>query len=79
LPALIGGKISVSTAKPHVIEKAAKAVRGKCKLLVGAGVHTAEDVRTSLKLGASGVLLASGVTKARNKKKVLMDLVKGLK
>ena len=78
-PSLIGGKISVSSAKPKVIEEAYKAVKKYCKLLVGAGVHTTHDVRKSIELGASGVLLASGITKAKNKKKELMDLVAGLK
>jgi triosephosphate isomerase len=76
-PELIGGTISVSTAKPEVIKNAAKLIGGK-KLLVGAGVKTGQDVRTSIKLGARGVLLASGVTKAADPKKVLLDLVDGL-
>ena len=49
------------------------------KLLVGAGVKNGEDVRLAIELGAKGVLLASGVTKASDPKAVLLDLASGLK
>src|SRR3989338_5287149 len=60
-PELIGGKISVSTSRPYVISKSVHLLCGKnakkCrKLIVGAGVHTADDVSIALKLGAAGVL-----------------------
>ena len=77
-PELIGGDISVSTSKPEVITKvvmAVKSVNPKIKVLVGAGVKNREDVQKSLELGAVGVLLASGVTKARDPEKVIKDLV----
>jgi len=76
-PELIGGDISVSTAKPKVISTAVGLI-GAGKTLVGAGVKNAEDVKIALKLGASGVLLASGVTKAKNPGLVLRDLAKGI-
>jgi triosephosphate isomerase len=76
-PELIGGDISVSTAKPEIIENAAKLI-GSEKLLVGAGVKNGEDVKTCIKLGAKGVLLASGITKADDPKAVLIDLAGGL-
>lgn len=77
-PELIGGDISVSTAQPEIIENAAKLI-GSDKLLVGAGVKNGADVRKAIELGARGVLLASGVTKAADPMAVLMDLVSGLK
>ena len=77
-PELIGGDISVSTAQPEIIENAARLI-GREKLLVGAGVKNGEDVRIALRLGACGVLLASGVTKATDPKAVLLDLASGLK
>ncbi len=76
-PELIGGDISVSTAQPDIIKNAAKLI-GSEKLLVGAGVKNGEDVRIAIELGARGVLLASGVTKAEDPRAVLMDLTKGL-
>ncbi|MBU0577175.1 triose-phosphate isomerase [Patescibacteria group bacterium] len=76
-PELIGGDISVSTAQPEIIENASKLI-GSEKLLVGAGVKNGVDVKTCIELGAKGVLLASGVTKAEDPKAVLMDLAGGL-
>jgi len=73
-PELIGGNISVSTAKPQVIEKSVKKA-GKVPLIVGAGVKNTEDVKISMKLGAKGILVASGVIKAKNQEKAIQELV----
>ncbi|MCK5299731.1 MAG: triose-phosphate isomerase [Candidatus Aenigmarchaeota archaeon] len=76
-PELIGGDISVSTAKPQVIKNTVDLVKKanpKVLILVGAGVKTGEDVKKSLELGADGILIASGVTKAKYPVKVLKDL-----
>ena len=43
-----------------------------------AGVKNGADVAAALELGASGVLLASGVTKANDPKAVLNDLVSSI-
>jgi triosephosphate isomerase len=77
-PELIGGDISVSRAEPLIVEKAVELI-GENRVLVGAGVKDGEDVRIALSLGAVGVLLASGVTKASDPYSVLLDLVSGLK
>ena len=42
-------------------------------------MHDSNDVKTALKLGAAGVLVASAVTKSGNPEKVLKDLARGLK
>lgn len=76
-PELIGGDISVSKAEPKIIEDAVRMV-GENRVLVGAGVKNAGDIKIALSLGASGVLLASGVTKAEDPYAVLLDLVAGL-
>lgn len=72
-PELVSGKISVAEAKPDLIKKIRKALNGK--FLVGAGIHSNKDVLISSKLGASGVVLASAVTTAKNPKKVLKELL----
>lgn len=80
-PELIGGDISVTTANPDIILKSVKAVHSinpSIPVLCGAGVKNGKDVKAAIKLGAAGVLIASGVTKAKNKKKAIEDLVKGL-
>lgn len=76
-PELIGGELSVSKTEPAIIERSVNLV-GAGKVLVGAGIKDGEDVRIALALGASGVLLASGVVKASDPYSVLMDLVSGL-
>lgn len=72
-PELIGGKISVSTAKPKIVSDSVKAAKG-IPVLCGAGVHTANDVKIAKKLGAVGVLVASGVVKAKSPASVLRIL-----
>lgn len=74
-PNLIGGAISVSEAEPAVIKDIIKRIGKREKVLVGAGIHTGKDVKVAKELGAMGVLLASGVTTAKDPRKVLKDLV----
>lgn len=75
-PELIGGDVSVTKAKPEVVERAVNAVRsvGKAKVLCGAGIKGGEDVRKAVELGVHGVLVASGVVKARDREKILMEM-----
>jgi triosephosphate isomerase len=75
-PELIGGDVSVSSSQPQLIQDAVALV-GKGKLLVGAGIKTAEDVKLALKYGAAGVLVSSVVTKAHDPEKALEELLKG--
>ena len=72
-PELIGGEVSVTTAKPEVISRAVDrihAVNPKVVVLCGAGVRTRKDVARALELGTSGVLLATGVVKAKDPSKL---------
>jgi len=72
-PELIGGDISVSTARPELISDSVEIISPSA-VLVGAGVKTGKDVNIAIELGAKGVLLASGVTKASDPEAVLLDL-----
>ena len=54
-------------------------VDSKVRVLCGAGVKNGKDVRKAIELGAQGVLLASGVVKAKDKRATLLDLISGLK
>ena len=81
-PELIGGDISVTTARPGVVADAVARIHGvdhEVGVLCGAGVKDRKDVRKALELGTVGVLLASGVVKAKDPGKALRDLVKGLR
>ena len=80
-PELIGGDISVTTADPTIVSDtvaAVKDVNPNVRVLCGAGVKNGKDVATAIELGAEGVLLASGVTKASDAAAVLEDLVSHL-
>ncbi len=80
-PELIGGDISVTTADPAIVSDtvaAVKAVNPNVRVLCGAGVKNGADVAKAIELGAEGVLLASGVTKAKDVQAVLADLVSAL-
>lgn len=81
-PELIGGDISVTTANPKIVSDTVRSIRTISKgvsVLCGAGVKNGRDVAKAIELGTEGVLLASGVVKAKDKKAVLFDLVSGLK
>ena len=71
---LVGGKISVSEAKPELIKNIAKNL--KCKFLVGAGIHTSEDVKIAMKLGASGIAVSSAICEAKKPGKKLRELMR---
>ena len=80
-PELIGGDISVTTADPDIVSNSVSAVKDinkKIKVLCGAGVKNGKDVAKAIELGTEGVLLASGVVKAKDKESVLKDLASGL-
>ena len=72
-PSLIGDpKKSICTEKPSLIKNSVKKIGNN--VLVGAGVKHGDDVKIALELGAKGVLLASGVMKAKNPRKELEEL-----
>lgn len=80
-PELIGGDVSVTTARPGVVSDVVEAIHRidpEVGVLCGAGVKDRKDVRKALELGTVGVLLASGVVKAKAPERALRDLVKGL-
>lgn len=80
-PEFIGSTTtSVASAQPEIIAKAAEIARGKgLPLIVGAGVHSMDDVKKSLDLGAVGVAVATDIVKAQDPRRELMDLVEGFK
>ncbi|WP_456472673.1 triose-phosphate isomerase [Methanocaldococcus sp.] len=78
-PELIGTGIPVSKANPEIVEGTVRAVREinkDVKVLCGAGISKGEDVKAALDLGAEGVLLASGVVKAKDPEKAIRELIK---
>ncbi len=80
-PELIGGKISVSEAKPEVVSASVAAVKkenSKIKVLCGAGVNSRQDVEKALELGTEGILVASAVVLAKEPERALFELIKGV-
>jgi len=72
-PELIAGKKSITKAKPQLIKNIHKSLN--YKFIVGAGIKTNQDLVTAMKLGASGIALSSAITKAKNPKKKLKELI----
>jgi triosephosphate isomerase len=68
-PELIGTGIPVSKAQPEIVSGTVGLVREvneKVIILCGAGISHGEDVTAALKLGTQGVLVASGIVKAKD-------------
>ncbi len=77
-PELIGGDISVTTARPSIIADAVELVASispATKVLCGAGVQNKEDLGQALVLGAKGVLIGHAVPKAKNPRKFLAEML----
>lgn len=80
-PELIGTGIPVSKAKPEVVSGTVdlvKRINPDVVVLCGAGITAGEDVAAALKLGTEGVLVASGVVKAQNPYKVLLEFAEAI-
>jgi triosephosphate isomerase len=78
-PELIGSGVAVSKAKPEIITDTVSRIRKidtEVTILCGAGITSGEDVREALRLGTQGVLVASGVVKAKDQKAAIEDLAK---
>jgi triosephosphate isomerase len=69
---------SVSSAHPDMILEASKLAKEHgVPLIVGAGIHSVDDIRTGLKLGAAGFAIATNIVKADDPKKELLALIEG--
>jgi triosephosphate isomerase len=80
-PELIGSGKAVSKEKPDLIIKAVnavKSVKNNTKLLCGAGIVSGEDVSKASELGSKGILVASGIIKAKSWTKMITEFAKAL-
>ena len=80
-PELIGTGKAVSKEKPEVITKsiiAVKQAKNSTKLLCGAGIVSGKDVSKAMQLGANGILVASGIVKARNWNAIVEEFAKAI-
>jgi triosephosphate isomerase len=81
-PELIGTGVAVSKAQPEAVTNTIKLVRkvnDEAVILCGAGISHGEDVAVAIKLGTHGVLVASGVVKAKNPYTVLREFADSTK
>jgi triosephosphate isomerase len=81
-PELIGSGVSVSKAKPEVVRDsvlAIKRINPDVRVLCGAGVTSGDDVGVAVKLGSEGILVASGVVKAKDPAAVLNDFARSIR
>ncbi len=80
-PDLIGSGKSVSTEKPELVTKsvlAVNSIKNNTKLLCGAGIVSGQDVTKALELGSKGILVASGIIKAKNWTKIIEEFSKAM-
>lgn len=80
-PELIGGNVSVSTARPELITDSVKAIKGIAPgidVITGAGIKNGADVKIALELGTRGVFVASGIIKAQDQESAIKELVSGM-
>ena len=80
-PELIGSGKAVSKERPELITKSVDAVNSannKTKLLCGAGIVSGQDVAKALELGSKGILVASGIIKAKDWTKVIEEFSKAM-
>ena len=76
-PELIGTGRAVSRARPELITGTAEALAKsgyEGSLLCGAGIVSAEDVAAAMRLGTTGILVASSVVTARDWQAKLREL-----
>ncbi len=81
-PELIGTGVAVSKAQPEAVTNTIKLVRkvnDEAIILCGAGISHGEDVTVALKLGTHGVLVASGIVKAKNPYTMLREFADSAK
>lgn len=81
-PELIGSGRAVSRESPEVVTESVRRIRSvnsEVLILCGAGITTGEDVYEALKLGAQGILVASGVVKAARPEDVFADFCRAVR
>ena len=80
-PELIGSGKAVSKQKPELITNASRAIKqakNSTKLLCGAGIVSGNDVKKAIVLGSKGILVASGIIKAKNWNKIIDEFAKAM-
>jgi triosephosphate isomerase len=78
-PELIGTGRAVSKENPAIITRSIEAAGSRSKVICGAGITGKGDVAKAMKLGSHGILVASGIIKARSWPGKIAELAAGMK
>lgn len=70
----IGTKSSITDENPKAIKHAVE-ICGEIPLIVGAGIHKADDLLKARQLGARGVLISSAIVLAEDPKGKLLEVM----
>jgi triosephosphate isomerase len=80
-PELIGSGKAVSKENPKIISDTVRLVSeysDSTRVICGAGIVDKSDVQSAVKLGVTGILVASGIVKAKSWHDKILDLGSGL-
>lgn len=77
-PELIGSGRAVSKENPAIITDSIKAAGTKSKVICGAGIVEMEDVEKAMELGSQGILVASGIVKAKSWQDKIAELAQAI-
>jgi triosephosphate isomerase len=78
-PDLIGSGRAVSRENPQIITKSIEAAGSRSKVICGAGITDKDDVAKAIEIGSQGILVASGVIKAKSWAGKIAELAAGMK
>jgi triosephosphate isomerase len=78
-PELIGTGRAVSKENPAIITRSIEAAASRSKVICGAGITGKGDVAKAMELGSHGILVASGIIKARSWPSKIAELAAGMK
>jgi triosephosphate isomerase len=78
-PELIGTGRAVSKENPAIITRSIEAAGSRSKVICGAGITGKGDVAKAIELGSHGILVASGIIKARSWPAKIAELAAGMK
>lgn len=77
-PELIGSGRAVSKENPAIITDSINATGGKSKVICGAGITDGWDIAKAVQLGSYGVLVASGIVKAKSWPEKIAELASAM-
>jgi triosephosphate isomerase (TIM) len=78
-PELIGSGRAVSKENPAIITNSIHAAESRSQVICGAGITDKEDVSKAMELGSKGILVASGIIKAKSWDDKIDELTSGMK